>query len=104
MCVPALCEIGDGLSQPAVLAAGLSIEPRLAGTASGLMGFVQMTTAALGSIIVAILPCPIAVSMIVVVGGFIGLGLGFALFALRRPQGGALPEAPILQLTREGSA
>src|SRR5439155_148262 len=31
----ALAEIGDGLSQPAVLASGLSIQPRLAGTASG---------------------------------------------------------------------
>ena len=57
-----------------------------------------------GFLVAAVLQLFIAVSMIVVVGGFIGLGLGFALFALRRPQGGALPEAPILQLTREGSA
>ena len=51
-------------SQPAVLASGLSIQPRLAGTASGLMGFLQMTVAALGTLLVALLPFQIAVSMI----------------------------------------
>src|SRR5262249_33611963 len=39
----AIAEIGDGMSQPAVMATALSIAPRLAGTASGLMGFLQMT-------------------------------------------------------------
>ena len=87
-----LCEIGDGLSQPAVLAAGLSIHPRLAGTASGLMGFLQMTMAAIGTFVVALLPYQIVVSMIVVVGGFIVLAFGFGIFALRRPRSGAMPE------------
>ncbi len=77
----ALAEIGDGLSQPAALAAGLSIQPRLAGTASGLMGFLQMTVAAIGTFAVGLLPYPIAVSMIAVVGGFIALALGFGIFA-----------------------
>jgi len=99
----ALAEIGDGLSQPAALAAGLSIQPRLAGTASGLMGFLQMTVAAIGTFVVALLPYPIAVSMIVVVGGFIALALGFGLFALRRPRSGAMPEVPLLRLRREES-
>src|SRR5207237_7754342 len=31
----AFAEIGDGMSQPAVMAAALSLQPRLAGTASG---------------------------------------------------------------------
>ena len=100
----ALCEIGDGLSQPAVMAAGLSIRPLLAGTASGLMGFLQMATAALGTFVVALLPYPIAVNMILVVGGFIVLALGFGLFALRRPRSGSMPEAPPLRLRREKSA
>ncbi len=100
----ALCEIGDGLSQPAVMAAGLSIQPRLAGTASGLMGFLQMAVAALGTFVVALLPYPIAVSMIAVVGGFIVLALGFGIFALRRPKSGSMPEAPPLRLGREESA
>ncbi|HEV8680959.1 MAG TPA: multidrug effflux MFS transporter [Stellaceae bacterium] len=100
----ALCEIGDGLSQPAVMAAGLNIRPRLAGTASGLMGLLQMATAALGTLVVALLPYPIAVNMIAVVGGFIALALGFGLFALRRPHSGAMPDAPPLRLQREESA
>ena len=99
----AFAEIGDGLSQPAVLAAGLSIRPLLAGTASGLMGFLQMTVAAIGTLVVALLPWPIAVSMIVVVGGFIALALGFGIFALRRPRSGSMPDAPLLQLRREES-
>ena len=99
----ALAEIGDGLSQPAVLASGLSIQPRLAGTASGLMGFLQMTVAALGTLLVALLPFQIAVSMIVVVGGFIALALGFGLFALRRPRSGSMPDVPLLRLRREES-
>jgi MFS transporter, DHA1 family, multidrug resistance protein len=99
----ALVEIGDGLSQPAVLAAGLSIRPRLAGTASGLMGFMQMTVAATGTFVVALLPWPIAVSMIVVVGGFIALALGFGIFALRRQHSGSMPDVKPLQLRREES-
>jgi MFS transporter, DHA1 family, multidrug resistance protein len=99
-----LCEIGDGLSQPAAMAAGLSIRPRLAGTASGLMGFLQMAVASLGTFVVALLPYPIAVSMIAVVGGFIALALGFGLFALCRPRSGSMPDAPAMRLTREESA
>jgi MFS transporter, DHA1 family, multidrug resistance protein len=100
----ALCEIGDGLSQPAVMAAGLSIQPRLAGTASGLMGFLQMTVAAIGTFVVALLPYQIAVSMSAVVGGFIALALGFGIFALRRPRSGSMPDVKLLRLRREGSA
>ena len=99
-----LCEIGDGLSQPAALAAGLSVHPRLAGTASGLMGFLQMTVAAIGTFVVALLPYPIAVSMIAVVGGFIALALSFGILALRRPGSGSLPDVPALRLSREESA
>ncbi len=100
----ALCEIGDGLSQPAALAAGLSLHPRLAGTASGLMGFLQMMVAAIGTFVVALLPYEIAVSMIVVVGGFIVLALGFGIFAVRRPRSGSMPDLPALRLRREESA
>jgi MFS transporter, DHA1 family, multidrug resistance protein len=81
----AMAEIGDGMSQPAVMAAGLSIQPRLAGTASGLMGFLSMTTAAIGSFVVALLPADNAVGLIAVFGSFVTLGLGFAIFAVTRP-------------------
>ena len=65
--------IGDGLSQPAAMASALSTHPRLAGTASGLMGFVQMAIAALGTITVAALPHDSALGLIAVVGGFIAV-------------------------------
>ena len=86
----ALAEIGDGMSQPAAMAAGLSIHPRLAGTASGLMGFVQMAAAALGSFIVALLPYENAFGLIAVFGGFVALGLVAAIFAVRWPTSASL--------------
>jgi DHA1 family bicyclomycin/chloramphenicol resistance-like MFS transporter len=96
----ALSSIGDGLSQPAAMAAGLSTFPRLAGTASGVMGFLQMTVAASGTLIVAVLPHDSALGMIAVVGGFIALALGFGIFAVHRTPGswrpvlGAIDPAP----------
>jgi DHA1 family bicyclomycin/chloramphenicol resistance-like MFS transporter len=92
MFVPmALASIGDGLSQPATMAAGLSTFPRIAGTASGLMGFLQMTVAALGTIGVALLPADGGIAMLVTVVGFMGLALGFGIFASRQPPVGAQP-------------
>jgi DHA1 family bicyclomycin/chloramphenicol resistance-like MFS transporter len=87
----ALSSIGDGLSQPAAMAAGLSTHPRLAGTASGVMGFLQMTVAASGTLLVAMLPHDGALGMIVVVGGFILLALGFGIFAVLHSPGGPRP-------------
>ena len=77
-------EIGDGMTQPAVMAAALSIEPRLAGTASGLMGFLQMTMAALGSFVVALLPNHNAFGLIAVFGAFVALSLTGAILAVIR--------------------
>ena len=87
----ALASIGDGRSQPATMAAGLSTFPRIAGTASGLMGFLQMTVAALGTIGVALLPADGGIAMLVTVVGFMGLALGFGIFAARQPPIGAQP-------------
>jgi DHA1 family bicyclomycin/chloramphenicol resistance-like MFS transporter len=84
----ALSSIGDGLSQPAAMAAALSSHPRLAGTASGVMGFLQMTVSALGTFIVALLAHDSALGMIVVVGGFIALAFAFGIFAVRQTPGG----------------
>jgi DHA1 family bicyclomycin/chloramphenicol resistance-like MFS transporter len=87
----ALSSVGDGLSQPSAMAAGLSIYPRFAGTASGLMGFTQMIVASLGTYLVALLPYDSAFGTIIVVGGFIALGLGFGIFAVCQPGSGSLP-------------
>jgi MFS transporter, DHA1 family, multidrug resistance protein len=100
----AICGIGDGLSQPSALAAGLSVHPQLAGTASGLMGFLQMTVAAIGTFVVALLPYDIAASTVAVVAGFIGLALVFGIFALRWPDSGPAPNVPVLRLRGEESA
>src|SRR5207237_9168314 len=77
MFVPmALASIGDGLSQPATMAAGLSTFPRIAGTASGLMGFLQMPVPAPGTIGVALRPADGGVARRVHVGGRAGLAAG----------------------------
>jgi DHA1 family bicyclomycin/chloramphenicol resistance-like MFS transporter len=86
MFVPmALSSIGNGLSQPPGIAAALSVFPRIAGTASGLLGFVQMMIAALGTFLIGQLPQATALSMIAVVGGSLALAYVFGLLALRTP-------------------
>jgi MFS family permease len=50
----ALSSIGNGMSQPTGVAAGLSVYPRIAGAASGLMGFAQMIIAALGTLLLGL--------------------------------------------------
>jgi len=52
----AISSIGNGMSQPSGVAAGLSVYPRIAGAASGLMGFTQMIIAALGTLLLGLLP------------------------------------------------
>jgi DHA1 family bicyclomycin/chloramphenicol resistance-like MFS transporter len=105
MFVPmALASIGDGLSQPATMAAGLSTFPRIAGTASGLMGFLQMTVAALGTIGVALLPADGGVAMLVSVVAFMGLALGFGIFAARQPPIGTQPVLAGVAATRSSQA
>ena len=86
----AISSIGNGLSQPPALAAGLSVQPRIAGAASGLLGFLQMTVAALGTLLIGRLPHDSALAMVVVVVACLALALVFGLLALRRP--GAAPQ------------
>ena len=50
-----LAAFGNGLSLPSSQAGALSVEPRLAGTASGLSGFLQMATAAAAAQIVGMI-------------------------------------------------
>ena len=84
--------IGDGLSQPAAMASGLSVYPRLAGTASGLMGFLQMAVAALGTITVAALPHDSALGLIAVVGGFIAAALAAGIVGMAQTASGRSPQ------------
>jgi len=91
--------IGDGLSQPAAMASGLSTHPRLAGTASGLMGFLQMAVAALGTITVAALPHDSALGLIAVVGGFIAAALASGIVGVMLTPGGLTAGRQILRAT-----
>jgi DHA1 family bicyclomycin/chloramphenicol resistance-like MFS transporter len=43
--------IGNGMTQPSAIAAAVSVRPQLAGTASGLIGALQMGAGALGTVL-----------------------------------------------------
>lgn len=81
----AISSIGNGMSQPPGIAAGLSVHPRIAGAASGLMGFLQMTVAALGTLLLGLLPRESVLAMVSVVGACLALALACGLFTLRAP-------------------
>jgi len=81
----AISSVGNGMSQPPGVAAGLSVYPRIAGSASGLLGFMQMTVAALGTLLLGLLPRNSAVSMVAVVGTSLTLAFLCGLLTLRRP-------------------
>jgi MFS transporter, DHA1 family, multidrug resistance protein len=84
----ALSSVGNGLSQPTAMAAGLSVHPQVAGTASGFIGFLQMAVSALGTLTVGLLPHdgPFAMAGVVVFTQFAALLLGAA--AIRLPPAG----------------
>ena len=81
----AISSIGNGMSQPPGIAAGLGVYPRIAGTASGLMGFMQMMIAALGTLLVGRLPRDSVLAMAAVVGAALALALICGLLTLRAP-------------------
>jgi MFS transporter, DHA1 family, multidrug resistance protein len=82
----AISSIGNGLSQPPAIAAGLSVYPTVAGAASGLMGFLQMMVAALGTFLIGQLPQSTPLSMVAVVGGCLALALAFGVIVWRMPE------------------
>src|SRR5215469_6482805 len=81
----ALSSVGNGLSQPPGVAAGLSVYPRVAGAASGLLGFMQMAVAAFGTLLLGALPRGSAVAMVAVVGVSLALAFLCGLLTLRPP-------------------
>lgn len=83
----ALSSIGNGLSQPAAMAAGLSVHPRIAGTASGVMGFLQMAASAIGTLALAFFPRDSAMATVAVVAAAQLVSLICGVSALRRPAG-----------------
>jgi DHA1 family bicyclomycin/chloramphenicol resistance-like MFS transporter len=91
----AISSIGNGLSQPPAIAAGLSVYPRIAGSASGLLGFLQMAIAALGTWLIGRLPQQSIVSMVIVVVASLALALVFGLRAVRSLATDARPIPPV---------
>lgn len=87
----AVSSIGNGLSQPASMGAGLSVYPRVAGTASGFIGFLQMAISALGTFAVGLLPHEGALAMagVVLTTQIVAFALGAV--AVRLPAGGTDP-------------
>ena len=94
----AVSSIGNGLSQPPGIAAGLSVYPRIAGAASGLLGFLQMMTAAVGALLVGRLPQGTAIPMVAVVGASLMLALVFGVFdSFVSSEGSPSPDAAPLR-------
>ncbi|MBV8778359.1 MAG: hypothetical protein JO258_14275 [Alphaproteobacteria bacterium] len=81
----ALSSVGNGLSQPTALASALSVYPRVAGTASGLVGCSQMAVSALGTILVGMLPHGGPFAMVGVIVGTQIVACLFGALALRLP-------------------
>jgi DHA1 family bicyclomycin/chloramphenicol resistance-like MFS transporter len=96
----AVAAFADGLSTPAIMASALSVYPGLTGTASGLLGSLQMGAAALGTSVVAALPHENALGLIAVVCGLIAMSFGFGVFgvtlAARRQKILPVDGAPLL--------
>jgi DHA1 family bicyclomycin/chloramphenicol resistance-like MFS transporter len=78
----AISSIGNGMSQPTGVAAALGAYPRIAGAASGLMGFAQMMIAALGTLLLGLLPRGSVLAMVAVVGASLALALICGLLTL----------------------
>ncbi|HMD63969.1 MAG TPA: multidrug effflux MFS transporter [Stellaceae bacterium] len=81
----AISSVGNGLSQPPGIAAGLSVYPRIAGAASGLLGFLQMMVAAFGTLLIGRLQQYTALSMVAVVVASLALALVCGILAVRGP-------------------
>jgi len=93
----AISSIGNGMSQPPGVAAGLSVYPRIAGAASGLLGFMQMGVAALGTLLLGLLPRDSVTAMVAVVGASLALAQICGLLTLRRSAQAShtMPAAPL---------
>jgi MFS transporter, DHA1 family, multidrug resistance protein len=89
-----ISSVGNGMSQPPAMAAGIAIHPRLVGAASGLIGCLQMTVSGLGTFLVGWLPHNSALPMVIVVGMFMALAMALGLPAAR-PAHAVQPARPI---------
>ncbi|HEX3953687.1 MAG TPA: multidrug effflux MFS transporter [Stellaceae bacterium] len=82
----AISGIGNGISQPSAVASALSVQPRIAGAASGLTGFLQMAVSSVGTYVVGMLPHDDAMPIVLVIGAFLALAVLFAIPVMRMPR------------------
>ena len=90
MCVVA---VGNGVSMPSGIAAAISVNPRVAGAASGLLGFLQMSVGAVATVAVGYLKDDDQMPMILVMAVSVVLSVGAYLLAVGagRRSGRAVP-------------
>jgi DHA1 family bicyclomycin/chloramphenicol resistance-like MFS transporter len=86
-----LMAFANGLSQPNGIAAAISADPRLVGSASGLLGFLQMGLGALGTVLMGFLHDGTLMPLALVMTGLIATGLLVLRLAVKMPQ--LLPSA-----------
>ena len=90
----AVVALGNGMSIPNAIAAGVSLDAHRIGAASGLIGFLQMATGAATSFLVGALMADSATPMVVVMllGSFLAVAaFALALWSRRRPLAEARP-------------
>ncbi len=78
---------GHGLGQPNGIAGAISVHPQIAGSASGLLGFVQMVVSAVATLLLASFQAPVAFPTVVVVVVSVVLStvaFAYAILAQRR--------------------
>src|SRR3546814_16606533 len=86
--------VANGLSLPSAIASAISLRPELAGTASGLVGFLQMMVGALATLLVGHLQVDTALPMaLIMIAASIIAFLGYCR-ARTAPPGPAAATAP----------
>lgn len=76
--------LGSGISMPSANAGAISVNPRIAGAASGVLGFLQMTISAIGTLLVGYLHDGTELPMVVVIVGAMTVSAA-ALILIGRP-------------------
>ncbi|HLV77925.1 MAG TPA: Bcr/CflA family multidrug efflux MFS transporter [Marinobacter sp.] len=85
----ALFMVASGMVFPQTMAGALANHPTRAGSASALLGFVQMTTAALAGVLVGVLHDGTPLAMATLIAGFAAAGLlSYVLLVQRHPAPG----------------
>ncbi|EWY41323.1 multidrug transporter [Skermanella stibiiresistens SB22] len=88
-----LAAVGSGIAMPSGIAAAISVNPRVAGAASGLLGFLQMSVGAVATVAVGYLKDDDQMPMILVmvVAGALSVGAYLMAIGARRPSPDAVP-------------